>query len=374
MRNSGKSARYDKLRARMEQMDLDVAIAISPDNVLHFAETYIQTQKSIRDRLAIAVLPRDAEPVMIACVIEQNTVEDETWIRDKRFYFEFRESPIRFLVDALKERGLTGKRIGIEMDYLTARYYRELVELLPDANLVPCTEVFNIVRTIKEPEEIQKLQYAAIATRTAFERAIEESTVGDLESDLGKRTAKHMIDAGCTSIEFLVMGTGARSILVHGLPQDLPMEDGEIGRIDVGGLFDHYNSDVARTFTIGTPKPKHVDVFSRMLEVWTSAIAACQLGAPSNAPYFVAKELSEKLGLPFNRVHEGHGLGLSVHEYPMLAPGNTAPLEENMIMCVEHAVHLDGYRYHIEDLVQITPHGPVILSEPDFNPRLLAIR
>ena len=44
-----------------------------------------------------------------------------------------------------------------------------------------------------------------------------------------------------------------------------------------------------------------------------------------------------------------------------------------MVMCVEHAVHVDGYRYHIEDLIRITPNGPVILSEPDFNPRLLHI-
>lgn len=374
MRNSGVSARYDKLKVRMEQMGYDVVIAISPDNVLHFAETYIQTQKSIRDRLAIAILPKEADPVMIACIIEENTVEDETWIRDKRYYFEFKESPIAFMVDALKERGLADKRIGIELDYLTAHYYRELMELLPNANLIPCTEVFNVVRTIKEPEEIKKLQYAAISTREAFERAIEESHVGDLESDLGKRTAKYMIDAGCSGIEFLVMGTGPRSILVHGLPQDLPMEDGELGRIDVGGLFDHYNSDIARTFTIGTPKPKHVDIFSRMLEAWKTAIDACVIGAPANAPFFAAKKKSEEVGIPFARVHEGHGLGLSVHEYPMLAPGNTTLLEENMVMCVEHAIHVDGYRYHIEDLIQVTKNGPVILSEPNFNPRLLAIK
>ena len=106
MKNSGCSARYDKLKAEMKRQNFDVTIAISPENVLYFAETYIQTQKSIRDRLAIAVLPLEQEPAMIACVIEAPTVEDECWIKDRRYYFEFKESPIQFLADVLGKLGI----------------------------------------------------------------------------------------------------------------------------------------------------------------------------------------------------------------------------------------------------------------------------
>lgn len=375
MKNSGCSARYDKLKAEMKRQNFDVTIAISPENVLYFAETYIQTQKSIRDRLAIAVLPLEQEPAMIACVIEAPTVEDECWIKDRRYYFEFKESPMQFLADVLKERGLVGKRIGIELDYLSAAYYRELTELLPGIELLPCLHAFNVVRSIKEQKEIETLQRAALVTRNAYLDALTEISVGSLETDFSKIIAKKMIDGGCTSIEFLVMGSGSRSILAHGLPAELPLSDNTHGRIDFGGLFDHYNSDVARTFIIGTPNPKHVDVINRMMEVYVAAVEACKLGAPANSVYFTAKAVSEKMGLPFNRVHSGHGLGLSVHEYPMLAPGNETPLQENMIMCVEHAVHVDGYRYHIEDLIQITSRGPVVLSAPEgFDPTYQCIK
>ena len=61
MRDSGVSLRYDKLKQEMKKQNFDVVIAISPENVLYFSETYIQTQKSIRDRLAIAVLPLEQE-------------------------------------------------------------------------------------------------------------------------------------------------------------------------------------------------------------------------------------------------------------------------------------------------------------------------
>ena len=48
MRDSGISQRYDKLKREMQKQNFDVVIAISPENVLYFSETYIQTQKSIR--------------------------------------------------------------------------------------------------------------------------------------------------------------------------------------------------------------------------------------------------------------------------------------------------------------------------------------
>ena len=52
----------------MKKQNFDVVIAISPENVLYFSETYIQTQKSIRDRLAIAVLPLEQDPAMLSLI------------------------------------------------------------------------------------------------------------------------------------------------------------------------------------------------------------------------------------------------------------------------------------------------------------------
>ena len=78
MRDSGVSLRYDKLKQEMKKQNFDVVIAISPENVLYFSETYIQTQKSIRDRLAIAVLPLEQDPAMIASVIEEPSAGSRT--------------------------------------------------------------------------------------------------------------------------------------------------------------------------------------------------------------------------------------------------------------------------------------------------------
>ncbi len=84
MLSEEKGSRYERCKPYMLKDNLDAVVALSPENVLYFAETYIQTQSSIRDRLAIAVMPLDREPAMIACKIEEPTVENETWIKDRR--------------------------------------------------------------------------------------------------------------------------------------------------------------------------------------------------------------------------------------------------------------------------------------------------
>lgn len=367
------TVRYLRLKKEMNAQHLDATVAVSPENVFYMAQTYIETQKSLRDRLAIALLPLEQDPVMIACVIEQNTVDAETWIQDRRYYVEFQQSPVQFLAQAIRDRGLSQGRVGIELDYLSALYFMELKEALPDVEFVPCVQTFEHLRSRKSEAEIKLLTQAAQSTLKAFETAIEETAPGDTERQLANRTSRHMLDFGCDKVDFLMMGTGSRSLLVHTLPDDSPLVPGEVGRIDFGGLFGNYNSDVARTFTIGKPTSKQLDIFQRMTEVYLAAISSCRVGAPVSAPYLIAQQLSKSLKLPFNRVHEGHGLGISGHEHPILSPNNTALFEEDMVLCVEHAVHVDGRRYHVEDLIHITRNGPMILSDPDFRPRLLEI-
>lgn len=367
------TTRYLRLKDEMSAQHFDAMVAVSPENVFYMAQTYIETQKSLRDRLAIALLPLEQDPVMIACVIEQNTVEAETWIQDRRYYVEFQQSPIQFLAQAIRERGLSRGRVGIELDYLSALWFMELNEALPDVEFVPCVQTFERLRSRKDKAELDLLTRAAQSTLKAFETALEETAPGDTERQLGNRTAQHMLDLGCDKVDFLMMGTGPRSLMAHALPDDSPLALGEVGRIDFGGLFGNYNSDVARTFTIGKPAPKQLDIFQRMTEVYLAAISSCQIGVPVNTPYLIAQQLSKSLKLPFSRVHEGHGLGIGGHEHPILSPNNTALFEEDMVLCVEHAVHVDGRRYHVEDLIHITRNGPMILSDPDFRPRLLEL-
>lgn len=365
MLDETKGARYQRCKPYMEQQGLDVLVALAPENVLYFAETYLQTQTSIRERLAIAVMPLESSPAMIACKIEAPSVENETWIQDKRYYVELQLSPIALLAEVLKEKHLDRKRIGIELNYLMATYYQELVTLLPHAEFVPCSRIFDQVRAIKEEREITQLSYAGLHTVRAMEAAVKTTQVGDSENDLAVRIIKNMFDGGCQSIEFMCLGSGLRSEMAHCSPSpNVKLEDGSVIHIDYGGKFNHYNSDISRGILIGKRNPKHEDIYKRLTDCYAKGLEQLKPGVRACDIYQYTKEQFEKAGLPFTMSLVGHGLGIGIHELPMLVPSEIKGLEEDMMLCYEIRTIVDGHRYHIEDLVRITPNGHKILSQP----------
>jgi len=72
--------------------------------------------------------------------------------------------------------------------------------------------------------------------------------------------------------------------------------------------------------------------------------------------------------------HIGHGMGIGVHEFPMLEPGNDIRLQAGMVLNIEPMVVMEarGEAYHTEDLAEVTASGPRLLTPPQEE--LLQVR
>ncbi len=372
------SARYERLKQVMQKEGLDVVVAVSPENTLYFAETYIMTQSSIRDRLAMAVLPLEQEPYMIGCSIEQPTILAETWIKDCYFYTEFLENPIEILARVLKEKGFDHGKVGIELDYLMAHYYRDLVRCLPDVEFVPCANLFGKVRMIKEPEEIELMSFAAKSTVKALEKALLEVHPGDTEFKLATKIKNYMLEDGADVITFMVMGTAENSFQAHKLPNDEILPDGDLMRIDYGAAYSRgklhcYNSDVARTILIGDPNPVYAEVMKKFCEAYQYTYEHVRPGISAKDLFNLCKDKCLSLGMDFACPHIGHSLGIGLHEFPILSPKEDFELQENMVFCIEPVLVSAGRKFHTEDLVQVTADGYRVLSQDVFAPRYLEL-
>jgi len=360
--------RFLKCQEYMKEENLAATIAVSPENTLYFTECYLMTQTDLRERLAMAVMPVDSDPVMIAAKVESDSVEAETWIQDKRYYVEFETSPMKMMADVLKEKHLENGRIGLEINYLMASYYLELIQLLPNATFVPCHRIFDQVRAIKEMREIKQLSYAALNTVRSLEAAVKMTQVGDSENDFAVRIIKSMLDGGCEEMSFMCMGSGKRSEMPHIVPSPhVKLEHGSVIHIDFGGKYNRYNSDIARDILVGKKNDKHVDVYKRLTDAYVAGIEQLKPGLRACDVYQFAKEQYAKNNIPFAMSLVGHGLGIGLHELPMLVPSETKELEEDMILCYEIATVVDGYNYHVEDLIHITKNGYEVLSQPELD-------
>lgn len=362
--------RNEHFKELMVKEGIDVLVAVSPENVLYSTGAYIMTQKLIRDRLEIAVFPQKQEPIFIVCGIEESGIKEQTWIKDIRPYVEFKESPVQFLVDALIEMGLEKGHIGIEKHYWNAYYYTELINAVPDATLVECQRIFEDVRMIKDPDEVEILTKASKATRKALEAAFLTAKSGDTEVDIAKQIKNNLMNQGADEMAFLVLGTGKRSMLVHPMPADIVLSPGDIVKADYGGLFSGYYSDLARSVVVEKPSQIQVEVYKKIATIQKKIINAMKPGIRCCDLFNKCKELYEENELPFFMPHIGHGLGLGLHEDPILSPLNEKKLQKNMVINVEPLVITDGFCIHLEDLVLITDNGVKILTGAKMSDEL----
>ena len=153
------------LKRAIAASDFDAVVAASPENVTYISDVFISTQVDIRDRLALVVWDGSSDPVFVLCQVEEGYVRQESWIQDIRTYKEFVTAPIDVLTEILREKGLASGRIGLEMEYLGARYHAELERSLPNLSIDACDDLFAQVRMIKTPREREILTTAFRGTR-----------------------------------------------------------------------------------------------------------------------------------------------------------------------------------------------------------------
>jgi Xaa-Pro dipeptidase len=352
-----------RMNAALEQYNLDAVVAMSMENVYYLSGAWIMTQKDIPDRLAIVVWPRQGEPQLVLCANEESLAQRDSRIRSIHNYVEFKTSPIERLADVLHAQGLERARIGFERKYVVAEYYDELLRRVPGAAWNGADRLFDEVRMIKSEEEIAKLARGAAITDGVIWDAFQLARAGRTEKEIGDWMQMQMLARGASGGVFLVLGAGDAAGITHPSPRPQPLVDGDVLRVDFGGNFDGYLADLARTMVVGHANQAQRDTYARLWQVQQETIAAVRPGVRASDVYRLCERRAAESGLDFNMAHIGHGLGVGLHEHPMISPRTDTLLAENMVIAIEPSCrNADGSRFHIEDLIIVRAKGPEIVS------------
>jgi len=350
------------LYAGMDAAELDVILGARIENFFYITDCYLMSHIMLPDRLGIALVPRAGDPAAIVCEAEVLQTRQDSWIEDIRTYVEFSKTPMQAIAEWLIERGLAAGRIGIETLFLAAGYAEELAGLLPEATILPADGVFQRARAIKTPREIELMRYAAEATERAILAAFSAAKPGDTEKSVSDRIFEGLIAAGATS-PWVVLGSGDNTSINHPYAGPKKLTAGETLRVDVGGCFAGYNSDIGRTAVIGEPNAEQASVYERVLAAGKETIAALRPGMRACDVYAAGKRALESRGFHVSIQAIGHSFGTGLHDYPMLRADETGLLEPNMILAIEPAARDSrGWIYHIEDTIHLTEAGPVALT------------
>jgi Xaa-Pro aminopeptidase len=362
------------LRSALESSEFDAVIAVSPENIRYTGDVLISTQSNIRDRLALIVWAKGREPIFVLCQVEEGFVRQESWIQDIRTYKEFVTQPIMIVVDVLKELGLQQGRIGIELEYLAATYHNRLLAELPGLRMEPCEALFRRVRMFKSAREKEALIRGFRGTEKAMLATYATVTVGEDEWSLMRRLADNIILSGAERVASNHINAGPNTGFPHAGPSDYRVRMGDMVKADSGGFYDDYISNVGRTAKVGKPSAEDVDYWSKLRDIHHQLIDMLRPGNSGRQLFEAATRLHEKAGLPFPYAHNGHSIGLEVHEYPMISPHDPTVYEAGMISTVETRVRWVGkVGYHMEDLIEITDGAPIVHSTAFDNEELFVI-
>jgi len=215
------------------------------------------------------------------------------------------------------------------------------------------------VRSIKQPEEIDRLRAAASAADEAMLAITSERLSGRTEAEVSRRIDELLLAAGHDTAEFAIVGSGPNSASPHHAAGERLIESGDALVLDIGGIRDAYCSDTTRTAFVGEPAPD----FAAMYEVLRLAqTAACEAVAPGVAARDVdraARQIIEEAGYGDAFIHRtGHGIGMETHEEPYIFEGNDEPLVAGHAFSIEPGIYIpDQWGARIEDIVVCTDAG-----------------
>ena len=252
----------------------------------------------------------------------------------------------------------TASRVGVS-DALPALHVIPIGERL-GVRLELATPVLREGRMIKDAEEITELRRAADAIDAVHRRVHEWLRAGRTERQVAADIAEAIVAEGHRTVEFVIVGSGPNGADPHHEVSDRVIENGDVVVVDIGGAVPSgYNSDSTRTYAVGAPDPAAAERIAVLVRAQQAAVDAVRPGITAAEVDAAARSVLAEAGLGEAFLHRtGHGIGVSVHEEPYIAPGNDLVLREGMAFSIEPGIYFAGeWGARIEDIVVVTADG-----------------
>jgi Xaa-Pro aminopeptidase len=273
------------------------------------------------------------------------------------------------LATALPE--VTEGPIAFEADHLTVR--RHVTLAARGLELVGTADVVLGLRAVKEREELEEIRRAAGVLNQVYERLAGQSLIGKTEADVAWWIEQTVHDEGADGLAFdVTVASGPNAAEPHHHTGRREIGASETVVVDAGAKVDGYCSDCTRTFATG-PLPDHLRrAYAVCRSAQEAALSEVRAGAGAAGLDGLARQEIEEGG--FEVLHGlGHGVGLEVHELPVLRPtAEGVSLQPAHVVTVEPGVYLAGRGgIRIEDLVIVTNDGAEVLTP--FTKELLTL-
>ncbi|MFV0373045.1 type I methionyl aminopeptidase [Microbacterium sp.] len=253
---------------------------------------------------------------------------------------------------------------------------------------------------LRTPAEIEAMRPAGRFVAETLATLREETKVGTNLLAIDARAHDLIRRAGATScyIDYhpsfgaspfgKVICTSINDAVLHGLPRDQVLRDGDLVTLDFAVSVDGWVADSAISFIVGTPRDEDLALIDTSQRALTAAIDAAVVGNRIGDISHAVAEIARADGLSINTDFGGHGVGRTMHGDPHVPndgkPGRGFPLREGLVVALEPwflqttdelITDPDGWTLrsadgsrgaHSEHTVAVTADGPIVLTDRSF--------
>lgn len=348
-------ARVAAFQRDLEKAGLTAALLAQRLDVYYFAgTTYLQ----------YLIIPATGEPLGLA---RQEVLQVTPW---RTAHLDKGSELATFLKESVGPAGT----LGLELDVLPANHYLRLVQALPSYQLVDASALIRRRRAVKTAWEINVLRETARKDLAVWQAVPDLLTQArtDLELAAGiEALARRQGHQGLIKFRAFnediyfnsvlagpagawagpwdtpLSGRGVSPTFPQG-SSGAPLRPGEPILIDYGGCYQGYILDQTRVFALGHLFQEFQHLYQVARRIQEAVVAAARPGVTCGQLYEIAAELAQAEGVadlfmgPKRVPYIGHGVGLELDEWPVLARGSTVSLEPGMVFALEPKFVLPG--------------------------------
>jgi Xaa-Pro aminopeptidase len=362
-------ARIAALQAGMADQSLDALLLTAPADIFYTTGFLTRFWESPA-RPWFVVVPQAGDPVAVIPSIGADLM-GRTWLRDIRTWDapDPRDDGVSLLADTLAQAVAPNGRIGLLMGLEThlrmplADFEALRVRLSPRC-FVDATACIQHVREVKSEAEIDKIRASCAIAARAFARVTDFAQAGRPLSDVFRDFQIALLSEGADWVSYVAGGAGPYGYgdVISPAGPD-PLQCGDVLMLDTGAVKDGYFCDFDRNFAIGPASDIARRAHAALWHAIEDALTALRPGMLARDVHEILSRGLERRGMTPGGGRMGHGLGITLTEWPSFTPLDQTPLRASMVVTLEPGcVTADGRIMVHEENIVLREAGAELLS------------
>ena len=361
--------RIAALQAEMSGCGLQALLLTTPADVFYTTGFLTRFWESPA-RPWFVVVPETGDPVAVIPAIGAELM-GRCWIDDIRTWNapDPKDDGVSLLAETLSslvpKSGSIGVPMGLETQLrMPLADFLRLQELVAPRRFSDGTAAVQRVREIKSEAEIEKIRATCAIADAAFARVPEFARRGTPLSTVFRDFQVALLEAGADWVSYVAGGAGHGGYGdVISPADDRPLQPGDVLMLDTGAVREGYFCDFDRNYSIGPASDAVRRAHASLYKATDTALNELRPGMLARDLHHILSTALEREGAAPGGGRLGHGLGLTLTEWPSLTPLDATELREGMVLTLEPGVEIAAGRMLVhEENIVLRASGPELLS------------